>query len=70
MLAGQWRQGLFSMSLPRWSSVTVALGATRKAKPAPTVDAADTDIELADFQGMPRCSESGLCLILILRALR
>ena len=58
MLAGQWRKGLTSMSFPRWPRSAAAQGATR-AKSVPAVDPADIDIELADFQGMPRCYDSG-----------
>ena len=58
MLAGQWRKGLTSMSFPRWPRSAAAQGAT-KAKSVPAVDPADIDIELADFQGMPRCYDSG-----------
>ncbi len=57
--AGQWRQGLSSMSFPRWPKVTGGLGASKKVKPVPAVDPADSNIEMADFQGMPRCYESG-----------
>ena len=46
------------MSFPRWPRSAAAQGATR-AKSVPAVDAADIDIELADFQGMPRCYDSG-----------
>ena len=59
--AGQWRQGLSSMTLPRWPTVTGVLGASKKVKSVPAVDPADSNIELADFQGMPRCYESGPC---------
>ena len=60
MHAGQWRQGLLSMSFPRWPKVTGGLGASKKVKPVPAVAPADSNIEMADFQGMPRCYESGL----------
>ncbi|CAL5223602.1 g6141 [Coccomyxa viridis] len=56
---GQWRQGLSSMSFPRWPKMTGTLGASKKVKPVPAVDPADSNIEMADFQGMPRCYESG-----------
>ena len=46
------------MSFPRWPRSAAAQGATR-AKSVPAVDPADIDIELADFQGMPRCYDSG-----------
>ena len=51
------------MSFPRWPKMTGTLGASKKVKPVPAVDPADSNIEMADFQGMPRCYESGLHMI-------
>ena len=60
-LAGQWRNGLPTISFPKWSRC-IAAARTSKAKASPAVNLSGNDVELADFQGMARRYDSGAAL--------
>ena len=58
LFAGQWRNGLPSISFPKWSR-SLASASIPKAKASPAVDLSGNDVELADFQSMTTRYDSG-----------